>query len=148
MTDLQYGFRRGMGTIDQCLNLLIGKYTKAKGEGLYLAFMDLSAAFDCVQHNRLWVIMAEMGVDSNSNILGEMYTGASAQVRYVPMGECTNAFPVQKGLKQGCVLAPFLFCLYVNQVGVYLTDKHLDVPRVGPRTLPILLYADDAVLMA
>ena len=50
LNDIQYGFRRGIGTVDQCLNhtLLIGKYTQAKRGNLYLCFLDLSNAFDCL----------------------------------------------------------------------------------------------------
>ena len=56
MGNVQYGFRKGIGTVEQCLNLslTIGKYTIAKPGRLYLAFMDLSCAFDSVSHAKLW----------------------------------------------------------------------------------------------
>ena len=52
---IQYVFRKGVGTTEQCLNLtlLVEKYTVAKGEALHLVFMDLSSAVDSVSHSKL-----------------------------------------------------------------------------------------------
>lgn len=65
LSDLQYGFRFGLGTTEQAINLdlLIGKYVHIKGGNLFLVFVDLSSAFDFVAHNKLWSVMANMGMD-------------------------------------------------------------------------------------
>ena len=52
------------------------------------------------------------------------------------------------GYAKGAYFTPFLFCLYINQVGTFLEDKAPDLPRVGTSRIPILMYADDAVLRA
>lgn len=136
---------------DQCLNLnlIIAKYTAANNGHLYLAFMDLSAAFDCVAQSRLWQIMEAMGIDIQIiNIICDLYSGATACVRFGKGGECTRHFNITRGVRQGCVLAPFLFALYKNGVESALLGSTPDVPHIKSIQVPILLYADDAVILA
>lgn len=111
----QYGFRKGKGTVDQCLNLylIIGKYTAAKNGHLYLAFMDLTSAFDCVAQSKLWLIMEAMGIETQIiNVICDLYAGVTACVRFGKAGECTRHFRITRGVRQGCVRSPFLFALY------------------------------------
>lgn len=147
LSDLQYGFREGVGTVEQSLNLAIfmGKYTRAKKGNLYLSFVDLSAAFDCVRHSKLWEVMLSLGVDGEIiNFIRQLYNGAKARVRFGLGGERTAAFPIGRGVRQGCVLAPFLLNLYINGLGQALLKETDVFPQIGNRPIPALLYADDA----
>lgn len=150
-SNIQYGFRKGLGTVEQCLNLhlVIGKYTMVKPGTLYLVFMDLTSDFDWVQRGRLWEKMLLMGIDPTIvNFLAAMHQGVTGRVRYGAAGELASPIKMDCGVRQGCVLAPFLFCLYINDLESNIRIGNTDAPIVGKRSLPALLYADDCVLMS
>lgn len=151
LVDVQYGFREGRSTTDQCLNLylLTSKYISASDESVYLGFMDLSAAFDHVNREKLWVMMTRLGADQDLvHILRELHHNTSARVRYNAEGCTTESFFCKSGVRQGCILAPFLFSSYINGLDQALRLLKVDSPRIGARPIPVLLYADDAVLLA
>lgn len=151
LTDIQYGFRSGCSTHAQCLNLymIIGKYTMARQGTIYMAFMDLSSAFDCVNRTRLWESMRAMGVDDNLiKFLKDIHCNTTANVRYAQDLRVSRVFNINRGVRQGCILAPFLFNLYINNLEEDLIKTGADFPYVGRRGLPVLLYADDAVLIS
>lgn len=83
ITELQYGFRQGLGTIEQGLNLNLiwGKCMQAKCGNLFLAFVNLSSAFDCVSHSKLWKILEALGVEIQLvNFLRQLYYDAQASI--------------------------------------------------------------------
>lgn len=117
LTDVQYDFRRGVGTTEQCTNLhlLISKYTLAKEGHAHLCFADLNCTFDLVNHAKLWQSLAKMGASTEIvTFLSQLYAQLTARVRYGSRGEVTPHFKITRGTCQGCVLAPLLFLLYIN----------------------------------
>ena len=81
--DVQAGFRKGRGTRNQIANIhwIIEKETEFQ-KNIYLCFMDYAKAFDCVDHNKLWEILQEMGIpDHLTCLLRNLYTGQEATVR-------------------------------------------------------------------
>ena len=63
LLDVQAGFRKGRGTIDQTANILwIIKKAREFQKNIYFCFIDYAKAFDCVDHNKLWKILKEMGI--------------------------------------------------------------------------------------
>ena len=72
-------------------------------------------AFDCVDHNKLWKILKEMGIpDHLTYLLRNLYAGQEATVR---IGHATiDWFQIRKGVRQGCILSPCLFNLYVEYI--------------------------------
>ncbi|KAJ1120336.1 hypothetical protein NDU88_008508 [Pleurodeles waltl] len=70
-----------------------------------------------------------------------------ARVRYSPGLECTEPFLMEQGIRQGFVLVPLLFSLLLNDVTDYLLEELLEVPIMAGRTVPVLLFADGAVLI-
>ena len=85
LPDVEAGFRKGRGTRDQIANIhwIIKKAREfQKKKKIYFCFVDYSKAFDCVDHNRLWKILKEMGIsDHLTCFLRNLYAGQEATVR-------------------------------------------------------------------
>ena len=81
--DVQAGFRKGRGTRDQVANIrwIIEKAREFQ-KIIYICFIDCDKAFDCVDHNKLWKILREMGIpDHLTCLLRNLYAGQEATVR-------------------------------------------------------------------
>ena len=78
-------------------------------------FVGYAKAFDCVDHNKLWKILQEMGIpDHLTHILRNLYAGQEATIR---TGHgTTDWFQIGKGVCQGCILSPCLFNLYAEDI--------------------------------
>ena len=106
LPDTQAGFREGRGTRDQTANICwIIKKTTEFQKNIYFCFIDYAKAFDCVNHNKLWKILQEIGIpDHLTFLLKNLYTGQVATVR---TGHgTTGCIQIGKGICQGCILSP------------------------------------------
>ena len=84
-------------------------------KNIYFCFIDYAKAFDCVDHNKLWKILKEMGIpDHLICLLRTLYAGQEATVR--TGHETTDWFQIRKGVRQGCILSPCLFNLYAEYI--------------------------------
>ena len=83
LPDVEAGFRKGRGTRDQIANILwIIEKAREFQKNIYLCFIDYAKAFDCVDHNKLWKILKEMGIsDCMTCLLRNLYAGQEATVR-------------------------------------------------------------------
>ena len=84
---------------------------------LYMCFIDYKKAFDCVDQERLWVILRDMGVPVHNVmivLLKMLYTNQEATVR-TEFGETDN-IDIGKGVRQGCILSPLLFKIYAENI--------------------------------
>ena len=85
-------------------------------KNLYFCFIDYAKAFDCVDHNKLWKILKEMGIpDHLSCLLRNLYAGQEAATVRTGHGT-TDWFQIGKGVRQGCILSPCLFNLYEEYI--------------------------------
>ena len=114
----------------------------------YFCFIDYAKAFDCVDHNKLWGILKEMGIpDHQTCLLRNLYVGQEATGRTVH--GTTDSFQIGKGVRQGYILSPCLFNLYA---GYIMQNAGLDEAQAGiqisGRNINNLSYADDTTLMA
>ena len=149
LSDVQVGFRKGRGSRDQIANVhwIIEKAT-AFQKNMYFCFIDYAKAFDCVDHNKLWKILKEMGIsDPLICLLRNLYAGQEATVRN---GHgTTDWFQIGKGVHQGCILSPCLFNLYAEYI---MRNAGLDEAQAGinitRRNISNLRYVDDTTLMA
>ena len=116
LPDVQAGFRKGRGTRDQTANIhwIIEKAREFE-KSIYFCFIDYAKAFDCVDHNKLWKILKEMGIpDHLICLLRNLYAGQEGTVR---TGHgTTDWFQIGKGVRQGCILSPCLFNFYAEYI--------------------------------
>ena len=98
LPDVQAGFRKGRGTRDQIANICwIIKKAKEFQKTLYFCFIDYAKAFDCVDNNKLWKILKEMGLsDHLISLLRNLYAGQEATVR--TLHETTDWFKIRNGV--------------------------------------------------
>ena len=149
LPDVQAGFRKGRGTRDQIANIhWIIKKARELQKNIYFCFIDYTKAFDCMDHNKLWKILQEMGIaDHLTCLLRNLYAGQEATVR-IGYGT-TDWFQIGKGVCQGCVLSPCLFNLYAEYI---MRDARLDEAqartKMAGRNISKLRYTDDTTLMA
>ena len=149
LPDVQAGFRKGRGTRDQLANIFwIIEKAREFQKNIYFCFIDYARAFDCVDHNKLWKILKEMGIpDHLTCLLRNLYAGQEATVR-TGRGT-TDWFQIGKGVHQGCILSPCLFNLYAEYI---MRNAGLDEAQTGIKTagrnINNLRYADDTTLMA
>ena len=101
LPDVQASFRKGRGTRDQIANIRwIIKKTREFQKNIYFCFIDYAKAFDCVDHNKLWKILKEMGIpDHLTCLLRNLYAGQEATAR--TGHRTTDWFQIGKGVRQG-----------------------------------------------
>ena len=146
-TDVQAGFRKGRGTRSKCQHLLDHQKREFQ-ENIYFCFINYTKAFDCVDHNKLWEILNEVGLlDHLTFLLRNLYAGQEATVR-TRHGR-TDWFQIRKGVHQGYILLPCLFNLYAEYI---MRNARLDEAQAGIKTagrnINYLRYADDTTLRA
>ena len=117
-------------------------------KNIYFCFDDYAKSFDCVDHNKLWIILKEMGIpDHLTYLLRNLYAGQEATVR-AGHGRI-DSFQIGKGVHQGCILSPCLFNLYagysMRNAGQEEAQAGLKIAR---RNINNLRYANDTNLMA
>ena len=109
-------------------------------------FTDYAKTFDCVYYNKLWKILKEMGTpDHLTCLLRNLYAGQEATVR--TRHGTTDRFHIGKGLRQGCILLPWLFNLYTEYI-MWNAGLHEAGIRISRRNINNLRYTDDTTLRA
>ena len=121
-------------------------------KNIYFYFIDYTKAFDCVDHNRLWKILQEMGIPDHIQEMGipyrhsHLYAGQEATIR---TGHGTiDWFQIGKLVCQGCVLSPYLFNLYAEYImqSARLNEAQAGI-KIAGRNINHLRYTDDTTLM-
>ena len=113
LPDVQAGFRKDRGIRDQIANIhWIIKKARQLQKNIF-CFLDYAKVFDCVNHNKQWAILKEIGIpDYLTCLLRNLYVGEVTTVR---TGQrITNWFQIRKGVYQGCIMSCCLFHLYVE----------------------------------
>ena len=136
LPDVQAGFKKARGSRGQITNFLwiIKKARESSRKNIYFCFIDYAKAFDCVDHNKLWTILKEMGIPDEEYLtclLRNLYEGQEATVR---TGHgTTDWFQMGKGVCQGCILSPCLFNLYAEHImrnaGLEVAQAELKIAR-------------------
>lgn len=145
----QIGFLEGSRTADHLFTLktIIDKYVKKAKKTIYLCFVDLKKAFDTVWHTGLLHKLQNVGINGKFyQLVKNMYSKITYKIK------CENGLtqPEQsgKGVRQGDVLSPQLFNLFIDDLNKELLEEGMDNLILNNRIIPCLLYADDMVLMS
>ena len=147
LPDVQTRFRKGRRTRDQIANIhWIIKKAREFQKSIYFCFIDYAKAFDCVDHNKLWKILKEMGLpDRLTFLLRNLYACQEATGR---TGHgTTDWFQTGKGVCQGCILLHCLFHLYAEYImrNAGLEEAEAGI-KIAGRNINNLRYADDTIL--
>ena len=116
-------------------------------KNIYFCFIDYAKAFDCIDHNKLWKILQEIGIpDHLTCLLRNLYAGQEAAVR--TRHGTADWFQIGKGVRQGCILSPCLCNLYAEYI---MQNARLDEAQAGikiaGRNINNFRYTDDTTLM-
>ena len=150
----QAGFRKDFRTTDNIfiLRSLIDKQKQSRQKGkagkLYCCFVDFRKAFDTVPRAELWQMLEEPGVHGRIlNIIKSLHARDSTAVR--SSQGISAIFRCLMGVKQGYPLSPTLFGLYVDGLEKHLLENaDIDAPTLMGLMVPLLLYADDLILIS
>ena len=150
----QCGFRRGRGCVDQVFTVkqLSEKYV-GKGKDLFVAYMDLEKAYDRIDRDAMWRVLRMYGINGNLlRAIQSLYAESEARVRVCR--EEGEWFGVKVGLRQGCVMSPWLFNLFMDGVMKEVREKAgeigaslWDARRNCEWNVEWLMFADDTVLV-
>ena len=107
----------------------------------------LKKAYNRVDQAKLWCCLKKMGIRGRviAFLKAVLYSNVSCEVKVGE--ECSEPFVVSCGLRQGFILSPLLFSLYVNSLVYKLKEAEVGV-KCRSQVIPVLLYADDAVILA
>ena len=123
------------------------KKQESSRKNICFCFVDYTKAFDCVDHNKLWKILQEMGIPNHLTcLLRNLYAGQEATVR---TGHGTiDWFQIGKRVHQGCILSPCLFNLYAEYImpNARLNEAQAGI-KIARRNINNLRYADDTTFM-
>ena len=149
LPDVQAGFRKHRETRDQIANIrwIIEKAREFQ-TNIYFCFIDYAKAFDCVDHNKLWKILKEMGIpDQLTCLVRNLYAGQEATAR--TGHETTDWVQIRRGVRQRCILSPCLLNFYTEFImrNTGLPEAQAGI-KIAGRNINNLRYADDTTLMA
>ena len=141
LPDVHAHFRKGSRTRDQIATIsrIIEKAREFQ-KNTCVCFTDYAKTFDCVDHNKLWKILQEMGIpDHLICLLRNLYAGQEATVR---TGHGTiDWFQIVKEVCQGCILSPCLFDLYAEYI---IRNIRLDEAQLESRLLGEISITSDS----
>ena len=148
LPDVQAGFRKGRGNRGQIANIhwIIEKAREFQ-KNIYFCFTDYAKTSDCMDHNKLWKILQEMGIqDQLTCLLRNLYAGQEATVRN--RHGTTDWFKIGKGVHQGCILSPCLVNLYAEYImrNVGLDEAQTGI-KIARRNINNFRYADDTAFI-
>ena len=145
--ELQFGFQKYSSTTLCTWSAVetIYYYKRAGGSEVYCCLLDCKKAFDTVEHRKIFEKLRGRLPVVFVRILLVIYVGQKCFVRWNSKNSCL--FSVQNGVRQGAVLSPILFSLYVNDLIEILRASKIGC-FISPKYFGIVAYADDILLIA
>ena len=149
LRDHQAGFRMGRACADQIAALrIILEQSLEYNTSLYVNFIDFEKAFDSLDRDVMWQLLRHYGIPEKLiTIIRTSYNGM--QCRVVHEGQLSEAFDVNTGVRQGCLLSPFLFLLAVDWIMIQTTQgRRNGIQWTLHQQLDDLDFADDIALLS
>ena len=149
LSENQLGFVSGNRTSDAHIILynIIQKYCQKENRRIYSCFVDFSKAFDNISRNRLFEKLRKYGITGNFyNVIKNMYFNDQTQIK---VGEyLTETIYPNQGVKQGCILSPLLFNIYLADLAQRLEVAQQHGPKIGGKLINNIIWADDLVILS
>lgn len=148
ISDAQFGFRKGRSTVDAIfiLHSLI-EHILNKNNRLYCSFIDMKQCFDSIYRNALWLKLYKLGLNGKIlRIIRAMYQSVKSCIK-LNCNTYTDFFDISIGLRQGEIISPIMWALFVEDLELYLQDTINSGININDICLILLLFADDMVLI-
>ena len=145
LTDCQFGFRSDRACRDSLL-ILTEVVARRGRKNIYAGFLDISKAYPSVWRKGLWKKLLEVGVKGRMwRVVRSLYSRCEVGVRVG--GVVHDWYEEFVGLREGCVLSPLLFAIFINEMAIEMEkDGGCGVP-IGETTVRCLMFADDIVIV-
>ena len=149
LRDQQAGFRRNRSCADQIATLrIIVEQTSEWNSPLYINFIDYEKAFDSVDRETLWKLLRHYGIPEKiTSLIKCIYKDMNCKVNHA--GQLSESFEVKTGVRQGCLLSPFLFLLVIDWIMKTTTEgRNNGIQWTLTTQLDDLDFADDLALLS
>ena len=151
ISESQAGFRDGYSTIDNLfiLQAVISKYLSKRRGKVYIGFVDFKAAFDSVHRDKLWSALNRYGIKGKLlNSIKAVYKSVKSCVKV--RDTLTESFDCHIGVRQGCMISPILFSLFINEFAELIEQSGLRGIQLLPDLVELflLMFADDVALLS
>ena len=143
ISEEQAGFRPGRSTTEPIFNLkiLCERYLQHH-QDLYHVFIDFKKAFDRVWHAALWATMRLCNINTNLiNVIQNLYDKTTSAICF--NGSTGDWFRTTVGVRQGCLLSPILFNIFLERIMADALENHKSTVSIGGKTISKLCFADD-----
>jgi len=147
ISDAQFGFRKGRSTTDAIfiLHSLVQNFL-FENKRLYVIFVDMMKCFDTIYRNALWLKMYKCGIQGKIlRIVRDMYQKVKSCVK--SLSSYSDYFSYAVGLRQGEVMSPLLFSLFVEDLELFLQNDLQSGLNIDDIVLILLLFADDMAIV-
>jgi len=149
LRDQQAGFRKNRSCADQIASLrIIVEQSLEWNSPLYITFIDYEKAFDSVDRETLWKLLRHYGIPEKIiSLVRSTYQNMSCKITHA--GQLSEKFEVKTGVRQGCLLSPFLFLLVIDWImKTTTTDRNNGIQWTLATQLDDLDFADDLALLS
>ena len=145
--ELQGGFRRGRGCVDQIFTIRqLSEKVLEKNKQMVIACIDLEKAYHKVSRDRLCQVLESYGIQGGLlRAIQSMYLGSQACVR--TSGKVSGWFPITQGVRQGCVMLPWLFNVFMDGIMRETMEKLQGGVQLTTTNVQLILSADDIVMV-
>ena len=145
--EVQGAFRRGRSCVDQIFTIRqLSEKVLEKNKQMVIACIDLEKAYDKVCRVRLWQVLERYGIQGGlMTAIRSMYLGSQACVR--ASGKMSGWFPITQGVRQGCVMSPWLFNVFMDGIIREVKENLQGGVQLTTTNVQMLLFADDVVMV-